>query len=421
MIPSTVSTIYKYSILGLVFVIASPFYGATLGVLVLVFFCWLYFRDYKNLVSALFQPHIAIPVLLYLIVFIGAFFADDRREALSSLSTKLPFLLFPVIVGTSSIVSPQLIRRAANLFIIAISLSLLIALAYALVDVYVTGEKLIQIDESFYKKWKWYGLTRIFPNWHPTYVAICANLAIAIQFQNVLNVRDRNKKKTLLITTWMFAFLSVCIVLVNSMIGVACYFCILLYTGLLFLKHFKVKGIYRLSLLCTLGIGAFAFFYFNPLNIQKLNDLKYQEVKITDTQGERNLLTMRMAKWKAYTDIIENNLVLGVTEGDIKDVRDSVYITEGYQDLHRYNYNAHNQYLEVFAMYGLIGFLLFLYMLASPFFPKSWHPLLPPFIIITGLSFLTESILQRQQGILLFMALYALLTNPKAVEENQAG
>jgi O-antigen ligase len=385
-----------------------------------VFFCWLYCKDYKKLIPDVFQPHIVFPALLYIIVFAGLFFSNDLKASISTLSTKIPLLTFPAILSVASVVDRALIKKAGHQFTVAVSASLFIALAYALIDVYRTGEETILINETIYVKWKWYGLTRISSEWSPTYVAACANLALAFQCYNLFDIENTHKKRTWLITLFLFIFLAICIFLLNSMIGVFCLFCVLVYAGILTLKHFSVKPLYRLSLLLVLVGAALVFFYANPLKIQKLDDLKTYPLKITDVQGERNLLTMRMAKWNAYATIIQKNWLFGTTEGDIKKVRTETYRKMGYEDLYHYHYNAHNMYLETFAMYGILGFIFFINMLVAPLVLKNYHSYYIPFIIIMAAVFFTESYLQRQQGILLFMVLYALLTNPKGFKEKKA-
>lgn len=415
--PETVSAIYRFSLLALAFIIASPLYPATLAVLVPVFFCWLYFRDYKNLAQQIARPQILWPVLLYIIVFVGCFFSNNSREAISSLSTKLPLLLFPAIVSTSSIVDKKMIKQAGNLIIIAVSVSLAIAIGYALTDIYVTGVNKVQVGEAIYYKWQWYGLTRNFDNWHPTYVAVGVNIALALLLYNLFNAENHLSIQKILTSTALFVFLTISLVLLNAMIGLIGYFSVLVYSGLQLLKHIHVRPLHRLLLLLCSLVLALLFFFINPLQIKKLNDLKNGGFKITDVQGERNLLTMRMAKWDAYVAVIADHWLLGTTEGDIKDVRNRIYLEKGYNDLHHYGYNAHNQYVENFAMYGVAGFVLLLLMMLHPLVNAGYHPYYIPFIFIVAITFLTESLLQRQQGILLYMFLYAFFTNYRVTEK----
>jgi len=58
-------------------------------------------------------------------------------------------------------------------------------------------------------------------------------------------------------------------------------------------------------------------------------------------------------------------------------------------------------------------------MLAFPLQQRNRHPYLVPFLIISSITFLTETVLNRQQGILAFMFLYALLTHPFSLKGNK--
>jgi len=75
-------------------------------------------------------------------------------------------------------------------------------------------------------------------------------------------------------------------------------------------------------------------------------------------------------------------------------------------------YNFHNQYLQIFGTIGVFGFLLLVWLLASPFFKslKDKDYLLASFLFIVGFSLLTESMLERQAGVAFIAFFYILLT-----------
>ena len=56
-----------------------------------------------------------------------------------------------------------------------------------------------------------------------------------------------------------------------------------------------------------------------------------------------------------------------------------------------------------------MGLFIFLALLLQPILKKGLHPYLIPFMLITCIIFLTETVLNRQQGILYFMFFYTLL------------
>ena len=401
-------TFYRYSIILMAVLVPSAFYGGILAVLGLVFLFWLFAGDYKNIPAAIRRPYIFWPLVLYAVVVIGFFFSQNFGEALRTLSTKLPLLLFPLIIGTASVADKKLADDASRWFVYSTSLFLAIALGYAFYDVMATGVDMVAENEAVYNKFTSYGLTRVFHNWHPTYVGMFANLSIAILLHGFMNQASLKPGK-LVYTILQFLFLSVCIFLLNSIIAILAYVVLLVYFMVRYLAGLNLQPLYKTMIAAFFIFLGFSVLYFNPFRIQKIDTLRNRELKLTDKYNERNVLTIRLAKWDAHWQVIKKHWLLGTTEGDIKAIRKQAYQQKGYHDLARMNYNAHNQYIEVWATYGIVGLFIFLALLLQPVLKKGLHPYLIPFMLITCIIFLTETVLNRQQGILYFMFFYTLL------------
>lgn len=400
--------IYRYSILLIAFILPSAFYGFTIALLAVVFICWLYARDYKNIPKIIIQPQVLLPIAYYLFIASGVLYAEHPGKSLSGLSTQISFILFPLIIGSSSIISKELIKETGRMFTFSTCLFILIAICYALFDSIRTGEQTKMVGESLYSKFRSFGLTSAFPNWHPTYVAMFANLSIAFHLQQCMETHNR---RHFIITIYIVLFLIVSLFLLNSLIGIASLILLVLYFICKASNLLRVNNKIKVGVLFAICTGILSLFYFNPLQIEKIDSLKNRELKITDNQNERNLLTMRMAKWETHAAIFKDNWLGGATYGDINFIRKETYEAKGYYDLAHYNYNAHNQYMEVLATYGIIGGLIFFGLLLIPLFRISKQTLLIPFLLIVSVTFLTESTLVRQQGILFFIFFYALYSH----------
>jgi O-antigen ligase len=74
------------------------------------------------------------------------------------------------------------------------------------------------------------------------------------------------------------------------------------------------------------------------------------------------------------------------------------------QDTGYINYNMHNQYLENFMQYGLIGVFILIIILVKVFLTgvRSKSKILELIALLFSFSFLSESVLETQAGILLF-------------------
>lgn len=406
--------LYHLSILLIAFILPSAFYGFTFVALAVTFICWLYARDYKNISQSIRRPQVFLPVSIYFLLAAGMLYTEHPGKTLSGLSMQISFVLFPLIIGTSSIINKQLIKLSGRVFAFSICLFLLIAIGYALYDTNETGVGTIMVSESLYSKFRSFGLTSVYRNWHPTNVAMFANLAIAFLLQECL---DAWNKKRILLPILLILFLGICLLLLNSMIGIASFLLVLVLYLYKIARKLNLSTKLIASVFVAICAGIVSLYYFNPFQNEKINSLKYRSFKITDDQNERNLLTMRLAKWETHLDIFKSNWLAGDTYGDINYTRKQTYEAKGYQDLAHYNYNAHNQYIEVLATYGITGGFLFFGMLLFPLISKGKNPYLLPFLLIACVTFLTESLLVRQQGILFFMFFYVLLTHQKSTTD----
>ncbi len=81
--------------------------------------------------------------------------------------------------------------------------------------------------------------------------------------------------------------------------------------------------------------------------------------------------------------------------------------------IHAKKLNFHNQFLQTWAEVGILGFLLLVFLMFRPFFLKNQHPLFLIFVSLTLIGFLTESMLERQAGVVLFAFMYPLLADMK--------
>ncbi len=400
---------YELSILATAALIPSGFYQLTLAMAAVAGACFLLQKDYKNVVQVFKQPQFFCLLLFYIYIFLGFFFSKNRGEALSSLSVYLQFILFPLLYGKPLSISRTLIKKAERIFIYSVTLSLFIAVVYALYDVYRTQVPMVTLGESVYSKYSSFGLTRALGDLHPTYLALFANHAIFLLIQSIVENYKKDHRVHTFIFLFIFFFLSASIFLLNSIMGILVYILILLYFSIVYLKKSDMEKSVKTILVVTFAIISFTFLYFNPFKIQKLETLKDRGLKVTDNYNERNLLTIRLAKWDTHFAIISNNLIFGTTAGDIKEIRKEAYNKKGYYDLERYNYNAHNQFIEVLTTYGIIGFIIFMSALVIALL-KTRSRNFNLFLLITCITFLTESILLRQQGLNYFVFFFVLYT-----------
>jgi hypothetical protein len=117
----------------------------------------------------------------------------------------------------------------------------------------------------------------------------------------------------------------------------------------------------------------------------------------------------RIEFWKAGWSIAKKNLWTGVGTGDVKQEFNNQYdISQTKLDA-KHRLRAHNQYLTFCVAFGIGGLLLFLITLVYPFIKSRKNLLYTSFLIISGLSCLTEDTLESESGVMFFAFFYIFL------------
>jgi len=180
------------------------------------------------------------------------------------------------------------------------------------------------------------------------------------------------------------------------------------------------KGLKRIILpaivLITLIAGSIPFY-------NRISELKNTDLDVVSLDSYRydtplNGLTFRMILWRFAGEIMqdENAWLTGTGIGSRQDVLNSYYIKYGIYtgnpdlgDTGYLGYNFHNQYMEVLVGTGIPGLMILLAIVAAIFF-KGRHQLFFPLMVylIIVLFLITESMLERQTGIVLFCLLWTM-------------
>ncbi len=129
----------------------------------------------------------------------------------------------------------------------------------------------------------------------------------------------------------------------------------------------------------------------------------------------------RVTIYRASLSIIQEHPLTGVGIGDIQAELDKVYENWALPE-HFFEFNPHNQYLHVTMAVGVIGLLLFLYLLLFPVYlaVKAKKPLFAAFYFIFILAFLTEVVLSRYWGVATFAFFYSAFTTYLIDQKNLA-
>lgn len=136
-------------------------------------------------------------------------------------------------------------------------------------------------------------------------------------------------------------------------------------------------------------------------------DLKHTMENVDYDSKESTML--RLVVWDSALDIIKENWLFGVGTGDREDAMLS-FTESRNKAAFEMKLNAHNQYLESFMTFGILGLGMMIVLLIAPLVHAfvNRDNLFAAFQMIIGFNMLFESILQVFQGIVFFSFFYCL-------------
>ena len=162
--------------------------------------------------------------------------------------------------------------------------------------------------------------------------------------------------------------------------------------GALLLYHlWAERHIKQLILsMCFLIAGPFIAYYTIPSVHQKFHYVKYDLKMIKEGQTANYSDGERVRSLQIGIDIIKKNPLFGTGIGDIRDISNQYYV-DWFPDSQK-KILPHNQYVLVWGSYGLIGLLLFMIFLFSPFVGLQFnaHPFLISLIFTVFIYGLVE-------------------------------
>lgn len=130
---------------------------------------------------------------------------------------------------------------------------------------------------------------------------------------------------------------------------------------------------------------------------------EYKRYQVTHNASGHSVM-QRLEFWKASRAIISENLLTGVGTGDLERAFQEEYDKSGSLLEQEFRWRSHNQFLAIFATFGLIGIAWFLFSLIFPALRlgkfNDYYYL--SFFIIIILSMLTEDTLETQAGVTVF-------------------
>lgn len=325
--------------------------------------------------------------LYFLVQVTSLLYTSNMVSGLKDIESKVSLFLIPWLVLTSNVINKYTLPALLKTFVYGSVSALLISFLYASLLYFKTDN----LSAFYYANLAYYH--------HAGYFALYLNFAIAILIIFIIHFRNRIN----LPHYFMLGFLIISVYQLSARMGIIV-MCFLLAYSAVYLAFPKIKfknPVIAISLviLCT---GVFIYFSASRVDRFKLVKQDIVEKKTNTSSGSRILL------WEYSLELIAKKPILGYGIGDVKDVVVDKWETENFDYALSQELNPHNQYLQTAIGTGLIGLIALMLPMIVPLFyrkNKTTNILFMLFIFNISMNCLTESILERQDGII-FYALF---------------
>ena len=231
---------------------------------------------------------------------------------------------------------------------------------------------------------------------HPIYASMIISLGILFSFPFFSQGRDQRIKP--LVTLLNIPLILVLVLLASKGVIIAIIIAAIAYLFFNIRKR-KVKMI---SIVLIVAGFALSLMYLPSLThrFKELKEVSSLEIKL----DKYNSTSIRKGIYYCSAVKIKENWFFGYGIGDVQPALNDCYETIDDDIFNKFDYNSHNQYLGVLLSTGVFGLFALLLLLISNFHlaitNKDWVFL--AVLVLFSVSFLTENLLERQAGVVLF-------------------
>lgn len=379
-----------------------------------------------------FQTILVLPIALYVLMVGSLVWTIDTQKTLASLSKELPFLIFPLLFIISKPFTYAQVQKLVGYFSRAMVLYAIYYMLRAIVRYAINGD-----TRAFFYHGEDHDDFGLVPK-------LLNAIHVSIYFSIAFFYFFRKQSKTILDYLIIALFLVMIFLLSSKNIIVV--FTGLLVSHVLFLTKISKRMRMRNLIVFILFLSSFAFvdkirerfiveYETNMADstvndvISKGNDIVYN-VSIRQAWNNTTFkpndyfpgTAFRVYQFRIFLELMAENNAYWTGFGQdasyakIKEkaIQYNLYLGDKKNNFDGYqNFNFHNQYTQIFADVGVVGFMLLLLMIGLNVLNgvKNKDFLHITFAVLMISLFLTESFLLRQRGIVFFTMLFCLFNH----------
>jgi len=400
-VSSVLEKVYRVMLLFVVISMMLPL-KVNAGALGLLTIAWIATNPWKNFLLRLKEHKLALLMLgFYILYGLGLLYTVDQAEGWKEMEYKLGLLILPLVLATGPKLNTHAVRMICKVFYLATTALIFVGVGMAIQRV-MLGTQATLMEAVTYR-------TFSEPiGFDPIYMAMYIILAIYSL------VRDRWMDGQMrIINTPRFhelallALFLVTLVFLSSRMEILVFICSLGYACMIY--AWKSRR-YLMPALVFAGtvISIYALISVNSVNQERFEEMVDMEADYTENKwGGRSV---RIEKWKNAVECWSATPIIGAGTGDAMDELMKVYARNDFEIALFYAFNPHNQYLQTAITLGIVGVIWLLLLLAHMLWIgfKRHDMYFMLFAQLVTLSMITESMLERQQGIV-FIVFFSLL------------
>jgi len=333
-------------------------------------------------------------ILFYTVYVVGVIYSQNQKEALFVLEKKLSLILFPLLAIFSPKISQTDGWRVLKAFIISCVIVCLVCIVKSSIN-YAEQKDLSLL---------FYHSLSMGANMHAGYLSmyLCFSICLVLYLFHHSEPKKLSEQVLYVISLLL---LTATTFMLSSRLQIL--LLIIIFIGFVIIYFELHKNILK-SITVSLILGAVLLLVvlMFPKNRERFKEaINYKgEYALSKKWGEKQ---MRFLIWDSSLELIGRNILFGVGTGDVQDELQKVYITNEYISLTYWpntRFNAHNQFFETTIAIGLIGLIAFFLsvFIALKEAKETRNFLFVFFLIIFLASCITESMLERQNGVVFY-------------------
>ena len=387
--------------LQLVVITLPAFFGfVNSWAIVFLFFTWLFTNNFSKFWFYFKTRPLGWFFIGYFVwMLVGLIYSDNLEAANNDIIQKLTFVLFPVILLFNDRIKCRHLRGLVRLFYWTAFVLSIYMLTKAWIN-YYTQIPLLKSDLDYFTYEVLAGNVGIQPIYLSMYM-VFAFFGVLWDFFLQPKI-GLTKAGNMMATIWLFHFYMMVVLLSSRMELMILIF--LTSVLILWLEYKKETRKWFMAIFKILVLGSVTIIL---LGVFPVNKARYQEMidfKKDYTENKWGGRDIRIQKWLNTLELISEQPFLGTGTGDMQDQLQKVYKRNSFDVAYGHKFNPHNQYLQTWATFGLVG-LFFLFGILAVSFKysiSSENILYVMLVLILALSMITESMLERHKGVVFF-------------------